>query len=135
MQGASYSGIAAGNISPCRFVKKTSTLGEPTITQAGAGDDVYGISQPSTRKAPLAGLDDGFAAIAGETLNVFGPGDDGALLEIAATVTAGQLLKSDANGAGIVAATDKDRACARAKHGGVSGDKIAVQPLRFDLSI
>lgn len=131
----SFSGIAGGNISPSRFVVKTSSSGEPIITQCGTNGEIFGISQASTRKAPLTGLDDGYAAIAGETLNVIGPGDDAAQLEIAGTITAGMYLKSDTDGKGVEASADKDRVGAQAQEDGVAGDLIKVKPMRFDRSI
>lgn len=129
-----YSGIAAGNIAPSRFVTKTVTSSEPTVTQAGSNVLTWGISQPSTRYAPMTGLDDGYAAIAGETLNVYGEGCDECLLEIAGTVTAGQPIKSDSDGKGVAATTDKDHVGAIAVESGVSGDLIRVKPRVYDLA-
>lgn len=129
-----YSGIASGNISPSRFVTKSASSGEPIVTQAGSNVLVWGISQPSTRYVPLTGLDDGYAAIAGETLNVFGEGADECLLEIAGTIIAGQPIKSDSNGKGVVADTDKDHVGAIAVESGVSGELIRVKPRIYDLA-
>lgn len=130
----SYSGIAGGNIAPSRFVTRSASSGEPIISQAGSNVATWGISQPSTRRAPLSGWDDGYAAIAGETLNVLGDGDDEALLEIAGTITAGQPIKSDTDGKGVLADTDKDHVGAVALHSGVAGDLIRVKPKRYDLA-
>lgn len=132
---ASFGGVAGGTIRPSRFVKKTEVNGEPVILECGANEDVYGISDPGTRNLALSGWDDGNAAIVGEQILVYGPGDDGARLELGGTVTAGQLIKSGAAGVGVAATADQDRAGARAKIGGVSGDVIPVELLRFDVSI
>lgn len=131
----SFSGVASGNIAPSRFVTKSASSGEPVLAQAGANADCYGISAPYVRRIALSGLDDGYAAIAGSQLNVIGPGDDEALLALGGTVTAGQLIKSDADGKGVAATANLDRARARAKRNGVAGDLIPVQPLIFDISI
>jgi hypothetical protein len=130
----SYSGIAGGNIAPSRFVVRSASSGEPVVTQAGANVATWGISQPSTRRAPFTGWDDGYAAIAGETVNVIGDGDDEASLEIAGTIAAGQPIKSDADGKGVLADTDKDHVGAIAKHSGTAGQLILVKPNRFDLA-
>lgn len=129
----SYSKLPSGNIKPSRFVVLQS---DDTVQQSGANGDVWGISQPSTRNLALSGFDDGYAGINGDPpINIFGPGDDAAPLELGGTVTEGNLLKSDANGAGIVANTDKDKAGARAMRSGVSGDVIPVKPMRFDVRV
>lgn len=128
----SFSKVAGGNIAPSRFV----VLGSAgTVTQAGAGTNVWGIAQPSTRNISLAGLDDGYAAVSGDVVNVYGPGDDECLLEVAGTVTAGQYLKSDADGKGVAATSDKDKVGAVALEGGTSGKLIRVKPQRFDLAV
>lgn len=130
----SYSAVAGGNIAPSRFVARSASSGEPIVTQAGSNVLTWGISQPSTRRAPLSGWDDGYAAIAGEHLNVLGDGDDEALLEIAGTITAGQPIKSDADGKGVAATTDKDHVGAIALVSGTAGALIRVKPKVYDLA-
>lgn len=128
---ASYSAVAGGNIAPCRFVTMSESSGEPVVTQSAANDVVWGISPKSTRRMALSGWDDGYAAIAGETMAVFGPGDDEALLEISETVTAGQLLQATTDGVGAVASANNDNIGAVALEGGASGDVIKVKPRVF----
>lgn len=128
----SYSKIAGGNVTPARFVKLDSTVGR--VVECGAGEDMFGISQPSTRRLALSGWDDGFAAVAGENLNIIGPGDDEALLELGGTVTHGQNIKSGAAGVGVAATTDKDKVGAIALQSGVSGELIRVKPWKYDLA-
>lgn len=130
----SFSKLPAGNIAPSRFVKLGTTAG--TILQCGAGESPWGISTPSTRRAPLSGWDDGYAGISGDgAINVFGPGDDEALLELGATVAYGAFLKSDADGKGTTASSDKDNVGAIALSAGVSGELIKVKPMRFDRAV
>lgn len=57
----------------------------------------------------------------------------GAMLKIAGTITRGQLIKTDANGQGVVVAADTDKAKARALQSGVAGDIIEVE--RVDLHV
>lgn len=130
----SFSKIAGGNIAPSRFVK-LSTTAEGQALQCGAGEAIFGISQASTRRAALTGWDDGFAAIAGENINIIGPGDDEGLLELGGTVTVGDYIKSDASGKGVNAGTDKDKAGAQALQSGTSGKLIKVKPIRFDVAV
>jgi hypothetical protein len=135
MDGASYSAVAGGNIAPAVFVTMSESSGEPVVTVAGANALVWGISPKSSRRMALSGWDDGYAAIAGDNVACFGPGDDEALLTLGGTVTSGQPLKSDGSGFGVTALTDKDRVGAIALEAGSSGDFIKVKPVRYDVSI
>lgn len=131
MDGGSFGKIAGGNIAPCRFV----VLGTGnTVTQAGANAAVWGISDKYTRNAPLDGLDSAYAAIDGDMVNVIGPGDDEALLELGGTVSVGQRIKSDADGKGVAATANLDCVGAICLQAGVSGDLVKVKPLRYDIS-
>lgn len=120
---------AGGNVSPARFVKIN---GEYTVTQCGAGEMPVGISQEYVRYAPGTAWDDTYAATSGQYLLVYQPG---ALCAIDAghTVTAGDFLKSDANGRGITAgAGDKYGAQALESSSG-SGDRIRVRVAQGEL--
>lgn len=134
MPMSSFTRVANGNIEPCRFVKLDST-DQGRCVKAGAGEAIFGISQPSERRMALSGWQDGYAAIAGEMINVIGPGDDAALLDIGGPVTYGDYLKSDSAGKGVTAGTDKDNVGAQAMASGVSGDRIQVKPMRFDRAV
>ncbi len=127
-----YGKIAGGNIAPSRFVKLGT---DETVTHCGAGEIPWGISQPYTRYPALAAVDDGFAAIAGEQCNVFGPTDDECLLELGGTVTPGQGIKATTDGKGLAAVTNLDQVGAVAIQGGISGDLIKVKPMRYDVSV
>ena len=129
---ASYSAVAGGTIAPCRFVTMSESSGEPVVAHSAAGENPWGISPKGTRRMALSGWDDGYAAIAGETMAVFGPGDDEALLEIGGTITSGMEIKATTDGKGIEADTDKDPVGAIALEGGASGDLIKVKPVRYD---
>ena len=132
----SFSGIAGGNIVPSRFVKRSSSGGEAVILMCGAGEAPWGISQPSTRRMALSGWDDGFAAIAGENINVIGPGDDEAQIAVGAVdITAGAYLKSDADGRAVAASSDKDNVGAQALHDAKAGTLARVKPIRFDRAV
>ncbi len=127
--------VAGGAIAPCRFVSMTATGATPadrTVFQATAGagtegDGITGISQEGTRR-----FDDATnAAIAGDPITVYGPGDY-CLLELGSGgATAGQYLKSDASGKGIAVTTDQDRAGALALEAGAANTKVLVQVIPF----
>lgn len=124
----SYSKCANGNIAPSRFVKIDTTAGvKDRVLQATAGDKIYGISFVGTRNAPYAPLDDGYIAIAGEFLSIYGPSAKDVRLELGGTVTQGDSLKSDANGKGVTTTSTGDWIGAIAMDAGVSGDVIRVQ--------
>jgi hypothetical protein len=98
--------VANGNISPSVFVKlDTTTAGR--VLQAGAGDDVYGVSQQGVRNLPYASLDDGFAAIVGENIRVY-EDDEECWIQVAVTVTAGQKLKPTTGGVGTPVTANND---------------------------
>jgi hypothetical protein len=120
--------IANGNIYPCRFVIIDTSVGQGgRVDQSGAGGVIFGVSQKDCRIAPI--LDsNGYAASAGEPIAVYDLNSECAL-EISATVTQGQLLKSDSNGEGTPVTTDKDIYGAVALQNGVAGDQIKVKVL------
>jgi hypothetical protein len=121
---ASHSKVASGNILPATFVKLTTTA-DGKVTQAGAGERIYGISQPGTRSAPFEGLDSDNAAVAGDNVMIFGIGQR-CMLRLGGTVTRGDYLKSDGSGYGVTASTDADDYGAIAEMSGVSGQLIEV---------
>ncbi len=126
----SYSKVPGGNIEPSTFVK-LSTTADGQVLQCGAGEKVFGISQPCSRRIALDPYDTGstvYAGIAGDpAINIYGPGDPGVLLRLAGTVSAGGYIKSDGSGYGVAATTDKDAYGARALCAGASGQLIPVE--------
>jgi len=128
----SFSKFPGGTIRPARFV----ILGtDNRVTESGANGDVWGISTSAVRNSSLVGLDDGNAGIAGDPpMNIFGPDNDSARLELGGTVTIGQKIRSGAAGVGIAATADRDQIGAIAQESGVSGDLIWVKPIRYDRS-
>lgn len=120
-----FSRVANGNIAPSRFVTPVSGT-DGRVTQSGSGETPIGISQPGTRNTPYSSLDDGYCAIAGENVGVFGQGDNKVPLELGGTVTNGQFIKPDSSGKGVVASSADDIYGARAEANGVSGEVIPV---------
>lgn len=123
---AIFSMKSGGNISPSRFVKQ-DTSADNQVTQAGAGDKIFGISQAGVRRTPYSSLDDGYCAISGEDVEVFGIAEKAVLLEIGGTVTRGDRLKSDANGKGVTTTSTGDEIGAVALVSGTSGMLIPVE--------
>lgn len=119
--------MAGGNIYPCRFVTLSAAY---VVTQCGANGNVFGISQVGTRVAPLPDVTSAYAAISGEQLGIFQDGDE-TLLELGGTVSAGDLLKSDSNGKGVVlGGSGAENVGAEALEAGVSGNLIKVRVRR-----
>lgn len=120
---ANPSFFATGNISPCRFVEISNPY---RVRQpSSANVKVFGVSQNGTRNAPGTAADDGYAAITGEQLQVFGEGEV-CLLELGSGgASAGNRLANDNTGKGVVA-TSGQNVGAIAIDDGVSGDKIRV---------
>lgn len=94
--------VASGDINPARFVKIS---GVNTLAQAGANEEVYGISGEGSQEAPVPGAS-ALAATSGNPVNlnvIYGPP---CFLEAGTGGwTAGNKLKSDSNGKGVVAAS------------------------------
>lgn len=125
MPSATGFGYAAGgNILPARFVMH-STAADWTVLEATSGALTCGVSPRSTHTAPLSGLDDGYAAVSGESVRIFVEGEVCGL-ELGGTVTAGERLKATTNGKGI-AATAGATYGAVALQAGVSGEIIEVR--------
>ena len=115
---------AGGTIAPASFVKFDTSADEQVVA-AGAGDPVIGVSQEGMKRAPgLPGSDTAIAAESGDTVHVYGWGND-CLLTLGGTVTRGDYLKSDASGFGVTASSG-DETGAIALQSGTSGVKIRV---------
>lgn len=100
--------VAAGNILPSSIVIIDTALGANQVLQAtsATAGPLYGVAQAGTHNTPLAGLDDGFAAVAGDNVTVF-TASDLCQVVIGAAVLAGQLLTTNGSGQAIPAnATD-----------------------------
>lgn len=121
---AQMSKVAAGTIRPSRFVKLDVTA-DGKVLEADAGEPIYGISQKGTRNVPYSTLDDGNAAIAGENVHIFGPGEK-CSLQLGGTVAVGDRLKSDADGKGVATTTDLDEYGAIAQQAGVLDEIVEV---------
>ena len=105
------SAVASASIFPSTIVKlDTSTGNTGKVLQAGSGDIPYGISQAGTRNAPYPNLDDGYCAIAGETLRVYTPAEplDMPWVQVDAAYPQGTLIKPGTNGIGTQATADGD---------------------------
>lgn len=121
--------MANGNIAPSRFVKQDTTA-EGKVLQCGNTEKMFGISHEGKRNPPLTGLDDGYAAIAGEGLPVYCWHDtDECWLELGGTVAVDDRLGSDASGMGVTTTSDNAWVGAVALQGGVSGQLIKVKPV------
>ncbi len=123
---------ASANISPSRFV---TISGTKTVAQAGDNQEILGVAQEGSNKAPLQDMvSTVYAAETGQSLMVYGPGEL-CLVEAGGTITAGNLLKADSQGRAVAIATTGttiQNYGAVALEGGASGDKILclVLPLQ-----
>lgn len=128
--------VANGNIAPCRFVKQDTT---GKVVAAGATDVPFGISQEGSRNPPYTGLDDGYAAIAGENIHVYEENEgmnNECFLESGAAFNNGAFLKPSTAGVGIATTTDKDAYGAIALHAATAaGQLIRVKVRNGYLSV
>lgn len=116
--------VAGGNINPSVFIKQ-STIANNTALQASTGDVTIGITAQSTEAAPVDGAAT-YHATAGHGVDWYGPGATCLLTLGTGGCAAGDFLKSDSNGCGVTASTDKDAAGARAIQAGAAGEKVMV---------
>lgn len=110
---------AAGNISPSVFVTLSD---EFTVSQSGTGDAPFGVSALTTNS-----FNGTYAATDGQPIAVFGAAQE-CWLTLGGSVSAGALLKPDANGCGVTASTN-DKVGAEALQAGSSGNQIRVKVL------
>ena len=103
--------VAGGTIIPSRFVKLSTVAGATgKVLQAGATDNVFGVSGEWTRNAPVDGLDAAEHARAGENCRVYTAADpeDEPLIEVDAAYGQGTLLKPSTNGIATSTVTNLD---------------------------
>lgn len=130
MSTTSPSYVAVGTIRPCRVVKAYASA-DYAVQEASTNEFGIGISMEATEEAPIPGASTNAATgltTAPLPVGVHGPGEL-CKLELGGTVSAGDLIKSDASGKGVVAlltGTTIQNIVARALQGGDSGDKIDV---------
>jgi len=103
--------IAGGTIRTSLFVK-ISTAEDHTLLEADAGEACIGIATEATQDAPYGSVTN--AAEAGDTVQYIGIGEEALLKFDASGCTAGDFIKSDADGKGDIAGTAEDIACAMA---------------------
>lgn len=131
MAGETPNLMANGDIRPSRFVKLDSSADCKGL-EADANEIVIGISKESGREPPLPSVSTVLAAAAGDPLPYYGDGET-CLLELGSGgCSAGDRLKSDADGCGVVIATTGttiQHIGARAMQAGAAGTKVRVQVL------
>lgn len=131
MPNTPYPLIANGTIRVSRFIKMDVTAPFKCL-ESDANNKVIGISQVGTNFAPLSDLVTTHnAATQGQKIQYFGDGDS-CQVECGDTITAGDYLKSDADGKAVSIATSGttlQRYGAWALQDGVSGELIQVQVL------
>ena len=97
----SQSFMANGSIYPCRFVS-LDTSASYKVIQSTSNLAILGISQVGTKDPPGVSGSDGYAADAGDQIQVFLAGSRTLLTLPAAGCTAGDRLGPDNDGKGVV---------------------------------
>lgn len=95
--------LAGGDINPSRFVK-LSTAADYTLLEADANEQTVGASTDATRDAPVPNAST-LAAASGEPVHVKTIGSICLVTVGSGGVTRGALVKSDADGKAVLAAT------------------------------
>jgi hypothetical protein len=128
-----YSKVAGGNITPSSIViLDSSNPGQVLLASSATATPFWGVSAPPQRNIPWniggVAVQDGYAAVAGETIWIYGDNDPGEIwLKLGGTVTAGDTLTSDGSGLGITTTTTLNYVIGQALIGGVSGDLIPIR--------
>lgn len=118
--------LAKGNIPFASFVK-VDTGNDNAALVATANSVNVGISQEGTHDAPGLTGSTVYAAATGQNLTIYSLGDVCRLLAGSGGWTRGQLLKSDANGAGVPATSVGDNVSAVAIESASTGEYGRVQ--------
>lgn len=127
---ASFSFVASGNITKSRFIAQVGG-GYPFTARpiTSTTDLPVGVSSESSYNDPgVAGYYGATTFPAGVDTYSFRvyQAPETCLLELGGTVSAGQYIKTDNVGRGVVATATTDNVYARALEDGVSGDYIRV---------
>jgi hypothetical protein len=139
MASAAQKYTAGGTIRPSRFVK-LDTAADFSVLECDANERVIGVAQTGLRDAPGlngAGTD---AASTGEEVMVVHPGQVAPLELGSGGATAGDMLKADADGKGVVQSngTTTQWIGAIAEESGSEGDvisaRVVIFPYRSSLS-
>lgn len=112
---------ANGNILPSVFVKQDLTQ-DFSVIQSTANARTFAISQPGVKYPPGTPGDQGYAFIQGDACTLYGPGSVCLLAIGSGGVTRGDLLESDANGAGVTSTTSGHNVGAVALESGNYGE-------------
>ena len=116
--------VASGNIGTARFV---TISGQNQVAQSVAGDMPIGISTDAQKYPPIPQNTNTYAAEAGDGVRVFTNGEYCLLTAGAGGWSAGDVLKPDANGEGVVAAeTSPQPIGARALEDAAAGELSRV---------
>lgn len=119
---------ASDNIRPSRFVKIS---GNYTVAECDANEWPIGISAEYSENAPLPSQSTEYVANSGNSCPVYNETNthDRPVLLILGSggCMAGQLLKSDTNGAGVAVASNNDIYGAQALEAGSSGETVRVR--------
>jgi len=98
--------VAGGTINPARFVTLSTSKDQTLLQASTAGQRVLGIAQTGTKYPPgVTGSTTVASDTDGDPIMVFLPGERAQLEAGSGGWTAGDLLKTDANGKGITAAS------------------------------
>lgn len=123
---------ANGDIRPARFIKIDSSANQSAL-EANAGEVTFGISTEATKEAPQTGAST-LAAADGDQFRYHRAGEICLLTIDSSGCTAGNFLKSDADGQGDVAAAG-EIAGAYALETVSGGEKCLVMVLPPQLAV
>lgn len=118
--------VAGGNIRPSRIVKISTAADNTVLEGTSATTRNIGVAQQGTRNPPGLASDDGFAAIAGENIGVYGPGSGMVPVQLGGTVAAGDALTADSNGLAIATTTEGDQIIGFSFQAGVANDIVSL---------
>ena len=117
--------VAGGTIYPARFIELDITADNTAIAATAGASRLIGVTTEATREAPIPEATSPTpAANAGEPVEFYRLGENGAKIELGGTVTRGDWVqpKSDGSGKGVKAASGMGAGWAL--QSGVSGEKV-----------
>jgi len=123
--------VATGNVTPRRVVQQSTSENHSCSQASSATQKLIGICAGPTRTAPYTGLADGYHAVDGESVHIFGPGEDDVEVDAGGTIAAGDRLTADSDGKVVATTTTGNVVIAIAKEAATSGKRVKVSTVLF----
>lgn len=128
--------VANDNMVPCKIAKLDTSAGNlGKVLMAGSGDVPLGVVQAQGDQCPLNGLQNGYAAVAGENVGVWDQSDPpgNPYVTVDAAYPQGTLIKPGSGGIGTIASADGDYYIARLVQASLAANDTVECQIQFGM--